>query len=129
MISKYLSDIGIKEENLPWNSNPDDSRQEEWIKEKEEYGFDERDTWSLDYTIALLIYPRLKMYNEINCIDTSSHKFEFENNKYTEQECIDKILEGLKLYLTKNFDLTKEKDKKIQDSMILLGIIWRSLWW
>jgi len=129
MISKYLSDIGIKEENLPWNSNPDDSRQEEWIKEKEEYGFDERDTWSLDYTIALLIYPRLKMYNEINCIDTSSHKFEFENNKYTEQECIDKILEGLKLYLIKNFDLTKEEDKKIQDSMILLGIIWRSLWW
>ncbi len=70
------------------------------------------------------------MYNEINCIDTSYHKFEFERQEYTQQECIDKILEGLELYLTKDdYKLTDDEFKKIKDSMTLLGIIWWSLWW
>lgn len=133
MISKYLSDIGIKEEDLPWHWNPNDDRQEFWKEMREEHGFDERDTWSLDYTIALLIYPRLKMYNECNCINTSFHKFEFEGQEYTQQECMDKILEGLEIYLTKKHygknKYTEEDYKKIQDSMSLLGVIWWSLWW
>jgi hypothetical protein len=48
-------DAGISEDNLPWNWNPDDDRQKVWKEERKIYGFDERDTWSLDYTITLLI--------------------------------------------------------------------------
>jgi hypothetical protein len=70
MISKYLSDIGIKEKDLPWYWNPGDHREGQWLETIEEHGFDERDTWNLNYTLALLIYPRLKMYDEVNCINT-----------------------------------------------------------
>jgi len=130
MISKYLSDLGVKEEDLPWNWCSGDSREKQWKKQRDKYGFDERDTWGLDYTLILLIYPRLKMYNEINIIDTSFHKVEYEDKKYTYQECIDKILEGFEIYLTKNqLDLNKEEENKINDAVILLSKIWWLLWW
>ena len=130
MISSYLSNIGIKEKDLPWYWHPSDPREKHWLEMINKHGFDERDTWDLNYTLALLIYPRLKMYDEVNRIDTSFHKFEFEDKEYTEQECINKILEGFEIFLTKNeFKLTDEDYKKIKDSMTLLGIIWWALWW
>lgn len=130
MISKYLSDLGVKEKDLPWNWNEDDSRQEKWVSKREEYGFDERDTWSLDYTLTLLIYPRLKMYNEINCINTSNYKFKYKENEYTQQDCMDKILEGFEIYLGKDeFKRTDEDNQKIEDARMLLAIISPVLWW
>jgi len=47
MLGKYLKDLGIKEVNTPQGWNKDDSRQERWIKEREIYGFDEKETWSM----------------------------------------------------------------------------------
>ena len=130
MISKYLSDIGIKEENLPWYWNPDDPRQEYWAKDREIYGFDERDTWALDYTMTYLIYPRLKMYNEINIINTDYHKFKYEGKQYTLQECINKILEGFEIYIKGDlYKFSEQEIIKIKDSRMLLGIIWSALWW
>lgn len=115
---------------MPWNWNPDDNRQEFWKEQRKEYGFDERDTWSLNYTLVLLIYPRLKMYNEINIVNTSFYKFIFEGNEYTQQECIDLILEGLETYLIKdNLDLSDDDYKNIENAFALLGLIWWSLWW
>jgi hypothetical protein len=70
------------------------------------------------------------MYDETNCIDTTYHKYEFDGKEYTQQECIDMILEGLELYLTKDeYKITTEDGKKIRDSMALIGLIWWSLWW
>jgi hypothetical protein len=130
MISKYLSDLGVKEKDLPWNWNPGDGRHEFWSKQREEFGFDERDTWSLDYTLILLIYPRLKMYNEVNGINTSYHQFEYKNNTYTQQECIDKIIEGFEIYLSKSeYKRTEEDWTKIEDARMLLAIISPALWW
>ena len=42
----------------------DDDRQERWKEQRELYGFDEREVWSLYSRIAVFIYPRLKMYRE-----------------------------------------------------------------
>src|SRR5574344_831656 len=99
MISKYLTDIGVKEKDIPCYWLPDDPRQEYWDQEKEQYGFDSRDTWSLDHTIALLIYPRLKMYNEINCIDTTFYTVEHNGEILTQQQCIDKILKVFERFI------------------------------
>lgn len=131
MISKYLKDLGIKEKDVPWHWNPDDPRQEQWMEEQETYGFDERETWSLDYTFYLWAYPRLKMYNEINIVDTTFHEFEYEGNTYTMQECMDKILEGFEVYLTEN-DIRfadEVKKNKVRDARMLFAIILPTLWW
>ena len=130
MISKYLTDINIKEENIPWFWNPNDSRQEQWKEQRKKYGFDERDTWSLSYTLILLIYPRLKMYDEINIVDTSFHKIKHKDKEYTCQECIDRVLKGMEIYLSKDeLDLKDEEIKELGECMIILGKIWWLLWW
>ena len=130
MISKYLSDLEIKEDQLPWNWCPNDKREKDWKEERKIHGFDSRDTWGLNYTLALLIYPRLKMYDEVNIIDTNFHKFTFKDNEYTFQECIDKVLRGLEIFLTKDdFEMIDEEIEEIQDTIKLLGEIWWDLWW
>lgn len=39
-----------------------DSRSEKWVEQQEKYGFDARDTWSLDLTMTELLYERLHLY-------------------------------------------------------------------
>lgn len=130
MNHKYLNDIGVKNEDIPWNWNPEDGRQEKWKQQREEYGFDERETWSLDSTFEFWLYERLKMFNDINIVDTSYHKYEFENEQITFQDCIDRMLEGLEISLTVDeFDRTEEQNKKVEDVVKIFALCFRSLWW
>ena len=79
MLGKYLKDLGIKEDNTPQGWNKDDSRQERWIKEREIYGFDEKEIWSMDFTFKLWLYERLSMYNEVKTIE--EYLIMCDNNK------------------------------------------------
>ena len=130
MISKYLSDLGIKENQLPYNWSPNDSRGIQWAKQRKEYGFDERETWNLDTSFYLWAYPRLKMFDEINIINTEIENVVFDGNTYTLQQCINIILEGWEIALIDNFQLyDKEKINKILLANKIFGHILHSLWW
>lgn len=131
MISKYLTDIGLKESDLPWGWLPNDKRKEKWKLEQDTYGFDSRDTWWLDYTIALLIYTRLKMYDEVNNVATDMVKIKCGTRIYTLQECIDKILKSFEDYI-RNYDTDKLTTKIIDEyekSIRILSYCIRYLWW
>lgn len=131
MNRKYIDDLGIKHEDTPQGWNLNDLRQEEWKTEQKIYGFDERETWSLSYSFKLWLYERLSMYNEVNGINTSFHKFEYKDETLTQQDCINRILEGLK------YDLTlvefspewKKHEDKINDMLPLFVLCFDSLWW
>ena len=130
MLGKYLKDLCIKEDNTPQGWNKDDSRQERWIKEREIYGFDEKETWSMDFTFKLWLYERLSMYNEVNGIDTSFHKYEFKGETITFQECIDRMLDGLKIELTVDeYRRTEEQKEKVEDIVNIFALCLPSLWW
>ena len=130
MLGKYLKDIGILEDNTPQGWNRDDSRQEQWTKEREIYGFDEKETWSMDFTFKLWLYERLSMYNEVNCIDTFFHKYEFKGETITFQECIDRMLDGLKIELTiDEYRRTDEQKEKVDDIVNIFALCLPSLWW
>jgi len=130
MLGKYLKDLGILEDNTPQGWNKDDSRQERWIKEREIYGFDEKETWSMDFTFKLWLYERLSMYNEVNGIDTSFHKYEFKGDTITFQECIDRMLDGLKIELTTDeYRRTEEQKEKVEDVVNIFALCLPSLWW
>jgi len=130
MLGKYLKDLGLKEENIPQGWCPGDKREEKWKKEREEYGFDSRETWSLDFTFKVWLYERLSMYNEINIINTSYHKFDFKGEILTFQECIDRMLEGLKIDLTiDEYDQTEEQKKKAADVVQIFALCFNALWW
>ena len=130
---KYLDELGIKFEDTPQGWNTEDGRQEKWKPERETYGFDERETWSLDYTFKLWLYERLSMYNDVNRIDTKYHKYFYKDKEITLQDCIDRILEGLKLDLTLDDYDAKRDDKttqdKIDDILPLFTLIFNNLWW
>ena len=114
---RYIDKLGIKLEDTPQGWNAEDNRQEEWERDRKVYGFDERETWSLDYTFKIWLYERLSMYNEVNIIDTTYRKYSFKDKEITFQDCIDRILEGLKLDLTLDDYDSKREDKETQDKI------------
>lgn len=44
-----------------------DKREPLWKKQRKKWGFDERDLWSLDYTIAKFVLPRLERFRANPC--------------------------------------------------------------
>ena len=128
MNRKYLKDIGLTIEDIPLGFCLEEARDEFrgrgriWAYERNKYGFDSRETWSLDYTITLYLYERLSMYkekmylanDEVQNLKSKSYK----NKEYSHREIVDKILEGLKLDLTLgDNDLSRIKDKEIADKI------------
>lgn len=122
---KYLTDIGMKLENIPSGWNKDDKRQQKWKKERDIYGFDERETWALDYTFRIFAYERLMMYNEINIIDTNSVELELGEIK-TLQQAIDFVLENYKYAITTQ-DFEMRESVYVADR-VLMDIL-SMLWW
>ena len=131
---KYIDDLNIKEENRPEGYNPNDKRQDSWRKEREIYGFDERDTWDLNYTMNLMLYERLCYFNEFAPINKEHHKIEFKGKEITLQECLDRMIEGLKLDLIIDFlDKKRREDKEIINKIDEWAFIYAEcrylLWW
>ena len=104
MQRKYLDDLGITDRPDTWN--PDDRRQNQWEEQRKIYGFDERETWSLETAFYLWLYERLKMYLEYTIVDLDFYKFEYKGKTYTQKQMIDMMIERLEEYLT---DETDEK--------------------
>jgi len=129
---KYIDDLGIKLENTPQGWNENDPRQEEWAEDRKVYGFDERETWSLDFSLALWFYERLSMYNEIteDKIVKTYHTFEYKGETLTQQDCIDRMLDNLKYYLTENeYDNAELYWAKAEEIYELLALCHNVLWW
>lgn len=99
----------------------DDSRHEQFEKEFNEKGFDETATWSLDYTLASWIVPRLEMLIE-------TQKKIFDSPEFI-KEC-EEMLEGFKFYKSKYFNLDDDEHEKItKRAFELLAKNHRGLWW
>lgn len=129
MNRKYLDDAGMTERHDSWN--PEDSRQEQWEKEREEYGFDERETWALDSAFYCWLYERLKMYLDVNCVNLTYHKFEYEGEELTQQECIDRMIHGCEIYFKQKDDwnISEEDQKAISDIAKIWAIVLPAMWW
>ncbi len=131
MARKYIDDLGIDFEDTPQGWLKEDKRQEKWKKQREVYGFDERETWNLNNTFKFWLYERLCMFNEINIINTSYHKFEYKGETLSFQDCIDRMLEGLQLELTfpDYSDEREQYEEKINDVVPIFALCFDKLWW
>ena len=98
MLFKYEKELGLNERMFFWETDQmlDDDRQEHWKEQRELYGFDEREVWSLYFRIATFVYPRLKMYREF-C--SSSIPFGMTQEKW--EEILDSMLFAF-AYITKD---------------------------
>ncbi len=131
MNRKYLDDLGVPQDCRPDGWNEGDERQGQWAKEREIYGFDERETWSLDYSFYLWLYERLKMYLEKGGSD-DLHTYKIGKEKLTQQECIDRMIDGCIIRIKDDRyygGLTKEEKKKVDDVLKIWAVVCPAMWW
>lgn len=154
MPHKYLNEIGI-ESNYCCIFNTeeiDNGKQEYFIEQRQIYGFDERETWSMDYTFATWLYEHLQAYKEFakEIIDLEFHKFlipvlyDIPEDKliyinedktmagqykyeiieeHTELEAIDIMIDYLKKYLTDTYIDWKKEQIKTEYLQGAIGIL------
>lgn len=137
-VPKALKELGISREWLWWDdeytnndlSKKDRKLREKWAKQKERLGFDSRETWNLDITIAFFVYPRLKYFRE-NMDGFYPSGF---NSIEEWQEVLDKMLKAFEYIITdKELDTKGNEeyfqiDNEIQEGLDLFGEYFRCLW-
>ena len=128
---KYLDDIG---EDYSWVWKPEGSERDELFeKEREIYGFDSRETWSLDYVFYMWLYERLKMYIEYagEIVNLNFHKFVYKEKEYTQLELINMMIERLESYLKKEdlFVLSEEEYEPIKEIGEIWSLVLPAMWW
>lgn len=132
---KYLDDLGIPINEYGTNFMPDDDfRASLWAEEREEYGFDNRETWNLNSIFIEWIYTRVLMYKEYSIVDLNYHKFPYKDSEITQGEAIDKILELAKeILLLGDYLWDTEKEKIVYNNQREICDLWKeilpAMWW
>lgn len=130
MKRKYLDDLGIKDRHDLWN--PNDNRQSIWQRQRRDYGFDERETWSLDSTFYLWLYERLKMYLEYasKIVNLDFHEFVYKGEKYTQKQLIDMMIERLENYFANKYDTENQEESSRLDEVVeIWALVLPAMWW
>lgn len=133
--NKYLEDIGLRVEQITSNVCGDnDDRKSRWDKQKELYGFDERETWALETTFIEWLYSHLKMYLDIGgeIIDLDFYKFEYKGEQYTQRECIKIILSACEKFLKTEDPFWRDCNSTVQDmidTIKLFADMFPAMWW
>lgn len=124
---KYLDDLGVTDRPDTWN--PDDKRQGKWQEERETYGFDERETWDLDYSFHLWLYERLKMFVKAP-INFEFHHFEYKGKTYTQKELIEMMLERLEFSFKEDYNrLNETQAAYVSEIEEIWAIVINAMWW
>ena len=104
--------------------------------QRQTWGFDETEIWSLDYTIIKFVYPRLKFFREGNYGGMPKHPTELDAEGFprhlTSEEwegILDEMLEGFQLVLDDvSYPLMGEDHKKLEHSMDVFREWFFALW-
>jgi len=127
-VRKYLDDIGVTDR--PDTMNMDDSRLAAWEEEREIYGFDERETWSLIYTFYLWLYERLMKYKDLACVDLTYHKFDYNSKEYTQGQLIDMMLDRLRFCFSDEYNEWDSKQwEYVHEIEKIWAIVLPAMWW
>jgi hypothetical protein len=119
--------IDIKYLNIPnvcfSLTEKDDERENQFRKQRMERGFDDSETWSLDYTVASFIIPRLERYQEL-----ANERLARDKQLIRE---VDMLLEAMKLIVKdEGSHLWNEKEKDIvTQGLALFPKVFTTLWW
>ena len=89
------------------------------------YGFYDKETWNLDYTIAKFILPRLKRFRDVTiCYPPELKSFD------EWQKILDKMIWSFESMINDYDDaLDPEQSKKQQEGLDLFSKYFADLWW
>ena len=117
---KALEDLGVKPEDCYTNwmvdGEKEDKRYNDWLKEKEEYGLDERYTWNWSDDFMDYVYIHLEMFNRVNMVVFDREFIEFDGQTMSVQQAMDIILEWFRTeYYPKKLDTIDFEDYTDKD--------------
>ena len=126
VLCKYFDDLNIPTTEYGTNfCDNTDKRWDKWMKEREVYGFDSRETWNIDQLLIEWIYTHFKMFKERANIELDYHKVKFNDEEITQEQAIDIILAECERFILSN-DIDSVFDKKVWK---LIGKILPAMWW
>ena len=116
MNHKYLYDI-LPKGKTPYDFEFDDEiRNQKWEKERLEYGFDERETWNLDFTFFCWLYEHLKRYEEVSPVDLNCKIVKVNNEEKNLGEWIDIMINNAEALIL--LDMYSEENIKLAEFTI-----------
>lgn len=116
-----------------------DKRHPLWWWQRRTRGFDDRELWSLDYTIAKFVYPRLRAFREQSpvtpCISINPEqaptKEEWAAADKEWDAIMDEMVEGFRLMAEESacWDGDPVSLAKVDQSLDLFREWFHGLWW
>ena len=130
---KFYKDNKDKIGSYPffWTTDKKEKRNKLWKKQRKKYGFDDRETWGLDYTFIIWVYERFNMYRDIGgkIIDLDYHKFNIDGLEYSQRELINKILSICENLLMSSDDWEEDYINQYKELLKLFSVIIPAMWW
>jgi hypothetical protein len=99
-----------------------DKREEKFLKQRLERGFDESETWSLYTTIAKFIVPRLKEFKEVNIA------YPPELTPESWNDILDKMIRSFEIAADSDF-MKEEEAEEFREGFTLFSEYFFALWW
>ena len=116
MAHKYLENI-LPKGKSPYDFECDDEiRNQKWEKEREQYGFDERETWNLDFTFFCWLYEHLRKYKEVSPVDLTCKIIKVNNEEKNLGEWIDIMINNAEALIL--LDMYSEENIKLAEFTI-----------
>jgi hypothetical protein len=100
----------------------DNKREERFLKQRLERGFDESETWNLYTTISRFILPRIKEFKECNICHPPELTPEEWNN------ILDKMIRAFEISSNSEY-MTEEQSDEFREGFNLFNEYFFALWW
>ena len=115
-------------------------RRKRYKKQRKKYRFDERETWSMDFTLACWIYEHFKYYVEKAPVDLTFHHFnieilakedpvEMKEIEVNQQEAINYVLEYFEYYFTEEDVNLSRAILYYECAMRIVAKLMSAMWW
>ena len=128
MSHKYLENI-LPKGKTPYDFYYDDEiRNQKWEKEREQFSFDEREMWLLDFTFFCWLYERLKKYKEVNHTDLTSKIIKVYNGEKNLEEWVNLMISNSKDLILANI-YSEENVKLAEFTIEIFKQTIFYLWW
>ena len=128
MSHKYLENI-LPKGKTPYDFYYDDEiRNQKWEKEREQFSFDEREMWLLDFTFFCWLYERLKKYKEVNHTDLTSKIIKVNNEEKNLEEWVNLMISNSKDLILANI-YSEENVKLAEFTIEIFKKTIFYLWW
>ena len=128
MSHKYLENI-LPKGKSPYDFYYDDEiRNQKWKKEREQFSFDEREMWLLDFTFFCWLYERLKKYKEVNHTDLIHKIIKINDKEKSLEEWVNLMISNSKDLILANI-YSEENIKLAEFTIEIFKQTIFYLWW